>query len=404
MVGAVLFGVGIGFVMAVPISTKVLPAVRFVTLGGLAPALRGAIFMLIGFTLVGIAAHRMYQWIVIGTSQRRGNMDILTAININQLKERGPRIVTIGGGTGVSTLLRGLKRITSNLTAIVTIADDGGSSGRLRAELGMPSPGDARNCLIALSESGLLMEEIFDYRFSAGSGLYGHSLGNLLLAALYDGKGGMQQGLEAAAQLLAVTGRVIPVSNDKNLVLMGETKSGLILKGESEVGHAPDPLQRVWIEPQGSRALEGALQAIQEADMIVIGPGSLYTSVIPNFLLEGMRHAMAESKAAKVFVCNVATQRYETDGLGVAEHFGIFQVHADVPISHVIVNDRILDFPQEWGQLAVPPVSRIDGFEGIVVRADVVDEDFPTRHDPTKLAGVLLSIGPSSRNSVEVSD
>lgn len=393
MLGLALFSLGVGFTMAISISPKVLPLLRMLTLSELSPIVRGAVFIVAGAALGGVAVYHIYKWVVMGTSQKRGDVDILTAVDVKQHLARGPHIVAIGGGTGVSTLLRGLKRETSNLTAIVTMADDGGSSGRLRDDFGMLPPGDARNCLIALSESGPLMEELFDYRFDSGSDLNGHSLGNLLLAALYDSRGGMHEGLEAAAQLLAVSGKVVPVSNDKSLFLMGETVSGHILRGESEVGHAPDPLRRVWIEPEVAVAGEAALEAILQADLIVIGPGSLYTSIIPNFLLGGVAEALEASSAPKVFVCNVATQPHETDGYSVAEHLRVFQAHSGVSLTHLVVNNNVQVLPEEWHQVAVPPVSQIHGFGGAIVLADVVDTSFPTRHDPYKLTTTVMSIG-----------
>ncbi len=388
--GLALFSLGVGFAMTAPgdpAGPGVFPAV-----------VRSAALMLAGMGLGGVALHRIYGWVVRGASQSQGGMDILAAVEIMQNRGRGPRVVAIGGGTGVSTLLRGIKRKTGNLTAIVTIADDGGSSGRLRDDLHMPPPGDARNCLIALSEASPLMEELFDYRFNADSNLGGHSLGNLLLAALYEKRGGFQEGLEAAAEILAVSGRVVPVSNNIGLVLMGETVSGRVLKGESAVGHAPDPLRRIWLEPAGAVANEAALEAIRQAELIVIGPGSLYTSIIPNFLLPEIGEAVAASQAPTVFVCNVATQPYETDGLGAGEHLRAFQAHSGVSVSHVVVNSKTRDLPQEWGQAAVPHVSHIAGFKGAVIAADVVNDGFPTRHDPYKLADVLMSIERSQSN------
>ena len=209
---------------------------------------------------------------------------------------------------------------------------------------------------------------------------------------LYEKQGGFQEGLEAAAEILAVSGRVVPVSNNIGLVLMGETVSGRVLKGESAVGHAPDPLRRIWLEPASAVANEAALEAIRQAELIVIGPGSLYTSIIPNFLLPEIGEAVAASQAPTVFVCNVATQPYETDGFGAAEHLMAFQAHSGVSVSHVVVNSKTRDLPQEWGQAAVPHVSHIAGFKGAVIAADVVNDGFPTRHDPYKLADVLMSI------------
>ena len=219
--------------------------------------------------------------------------------------------------------------------------------------------------------------------------------------ALYEKTGGFSEGLEAAAKLLALSGRVVPVSNETGLVLMGKTISGDVLAGESSVGQAPDPLERVWTEPEGAAAGEDALEAIARAELIVIGPGSLYTSIIPCFLLQGMSEAITASQAQKVFVCNVATQPHETDGYGVQEHLDAFQAHSGVAVTHVLVNSNVEDLPNDWGQTAVAPVQRIDSFGGEVVLADVVDEGVRTRHDPDKLATALMEIAKSRPGVVE---
>ncbi len=306
--------------------------------------------------------------------------------------EQGPRIVAIGGGTGVSTLLRGLKHRTGNLTAIVTVADDGGSSGRLREELHMPPPGDARSCLVALSEAGPLMDELLDHRFNDDSVLGGHNVGNLLLAALHGKHGGFQEALEAAATLLRASGRVLPVSNRADLVLMAETSSGAVLRGESAVGLAPEPIRRIWLEPDGASANEAALDAIRQADLIVIGPGSLYTSILPNFLLHEIGEAVAASDAPTVLVCNVSTQLHETDGFDAADHMAAFREHSGMSVSHFLVNSKVAETSREPLQAPVPPVAVVDGFHGVLVSADVVDDDVPVRHDPHKLAGALMDI------------
>ena len=392
MLGLVMFGLGVGFAMAIPISSKVLIVLRTLTLGGYPPLIRGAVFVLMGSVLGGFSVYRAYKWIVAGISIAHEGVDIFEALDQKQYRGRGRKIVAIGGGNGVSTLLRGLKLETSNLKAIVTIADDGGSSGILRKDLGMPAPGDARNCLIALSEAEPLLEELFDYRFKNGSGLNGHSLGNLLLAALYEKRSGLHEGLAAAAQLLRISGRVVPVSNDPSVEIVGEMVSGTILRGESAVGHASEPLRRVWIEPDGAIPNQAAVEAIGEADIIVIGPGSLYTSIIPNFLFQGIQEALAASLAPKVFVCNVATQPDETDGYGVEDHLMVFQANTGVAVTHVLVNSNVRTLPSIWNQVAVQPVSRLDGFDGQVVMVDVVDDEFPTRHDPMKIAQAILEI------------
>ena len=362
------------------------------TLGELPAALLGGASMLAGAALAALAVRGVYGWVVRGTSLRREGVDILTAVDMMQRRGRGPRVVTIGGGTGMSTLLRGLKHWTTNLTAIVTVADDGGSSGRLRDDLRMPPPGDARNCLVALSEAGPVIEGLFDYRFNSGSHLDGHSLGNLLLAALYEKQGGFQEGLDAAARILAVSGTVVPVSSQVGLVLMGETASGAVLTGESEVGRTSEPLRRIWLEPDGAAAGEAALRAIRNADLIVIGPGSLYTSILPNFLLREIGGAVAASDAPSILVCNVATQPHETDGYDAGHHLAEFRAHSGVSVSHFLVNSNVRVLPNEWNQAAVPAVSQVEGFRGVLVSADVVNDDFPVRHDPYKLAGALMSI------------
>ena len=304
----------------------------------------------------------------------------------------GPNVVAIGGGTGLATLLRGLKHCTDHLTAIVTIADDGGSSGRLRTDLAMPPPGDARNCLVALSRAEPLMADLFDHRFKGTSSLNGHSLGNLLLAALYEMRGGFRQGLAAAAQLLDVAGQVVPVSDHNGLVLMGETVQGAVVRGESAVGHAPGGLRRVWLEPSGVWASETTMAAIREADLIVIGPGSLYTSIIPNFLVEGIGWAIQGSHARTVFVCNVATQLHETDHYTVQDHLGAFSLHAGFDPTHVVINANRLDLPEGCGQEPIDVGLPGYNYRGRLIYSDVVDPAFPTQHDPEKLARVIMAI------------
>ena len=397
VLGLVLFSIGIGFSMATTISPEILPILRYITLENFPPVPRGIVFIIVGAIITTSAAFQSIRWLIAATTQKGRRLDILTAMDRKRRLGQGLHVVAIGGGTGLSTVLRGLKYATGNITAIVTIADDGGSSGRLGTDLQMPPPGDARNCLVALSESEPLLEELFNYRFDERSSLHGHSLGNLLLAALYDIRGGFHESLESAASLLALHGKVIPVSAEEKIVLKGETSDGTLLQGESEVGHAPGPISRVWIEPTTSQASEAAITAIGEADLIVIGPGSLYTSIIPNFLVGGIKEALSKSKVAKVFICNVSTQIHETDGYGVVEHLQAFSEHSGVSPSHVLVNNNLHTLPDDSGQTGIAPVSQIDNFNGTIIDADLVDLDFPTRHDPEKLAAILLTIGANTK-------
>lgn len=233
-----------------------------------------------------------------------------------------PRVVAIGGGTGLSTMLRGLKRYTGRITAVVTVADDGGGSGVLRRELGMPPPGDVRNCICALANTEPTMERLINYRFSEGR-LTGQSLGNLMLAALNDMSGSFDEAVRRMSDVLAITGRVLPVSNE-NVRLIAEFDDGVTVVGESRIAgmkHGADRrIARVRLEPERPAALPEALEAIAAADLIVIGPGSLYTSILPNLLTDGVAHAVAVARALKVYVLNVMTQDGETEGYTASDH------------------------------------------------------------------------------------
>lgn len=231
--------------------------------------------------------------------------------------EKGPKIVVIGGGTGLSNLLRGLKVHTNNLTAIVTVADDGGSSGRLREDYQMIAPGDLRNCLVALAEQEGVMEDIFKFRFDGNGDLAGHSFGNLFITALTQVHGGdVEEALKAASNLLRVRGRVIPSSTEL-IKLVAELADGSIIEGESNIPTANSPIKRVYSRPANPKPEGAALQAIDEADAIILGPGSLYTSIIPNLLTDKIAEHLRASKANKIYICNVMTQPGETDGLSL---------------------------------------------------------------------------------------
>ena len=390
-IGVLLLSLGASFLLTIPLSTGFLTAARFVTLSGMDLMIRGLIFGGVGVLLVTISARHLYRLFVEGVMGGRETKRLLQDLHQYRTRVRGPNIVAIGGGTGLATLLRGLKLYTRNITAVVTVADDGGSSGRLRTELAMPPPGDARNCLIALSEAEPLMESLMQYRFNNGVGLEGHSLGNLLLAALTDLRGGFDPGLEAAAQLLRVNGRVLPSTLATDVVLTGVTQSGEVVHGESRIGAFPAPMKRVWLEPAQLPVNPEVTEAVREADIIVIGPGSLYTSIIPNFLVDGFKESLQASHAPKVFVCNVATESGETDGYGAPEHLKGFLEHTGVPVSHLIANSNVEALPAEWGQVAVE-ARRLPGFTGRYVAADVVDETLRTHHDATKLAKVVMDI------------
>jgi uncharacterized cofD-like protein len=255
------------------------------------------------------------------------------------IKKDLPRIVVIGGGTGLSVMLRGLKEKPLDITAIVTVADDGGSSGILRTELQMPPPGDIRNVLNALADVEPMMSRMLEYRFTAGNGLAGHSLGNLILAAMNDITGDFVSGVRELSRVLAVRGRVLPTANHA-IVLKAEMDDGTIIEGESKIPKAGGKIKRVFLEPPDVTPLPEALEAIRETDAILIGPGSLYTSILPNLLVPGVAEALVETDAVKIFICNVMTQPGETDNYSVSDHLQAIHDHVGHHLfDYVIVNN-----------------------------------------------------------------
>jgi len=310
-------------------------------------------------------------------------------------RQRGPKIVAVGGGTGLSTLLRGLKKFTTNVTAIVTVADDGGSSGRLRRELGVLPPGDFRNCIVALADAEPLMAKLFQYRFGKGSDLEGHSFGNLFIVAMSGITGNFEEAIREASRVLAVRGQILPSTLD-NVTLAAELEDEEHVHGESKISQSTVPIKRLYMEPAHPAAYPEAVKAILDADIIVVGPGSLYTSVLPNLMVEGIAKAVMASDALKVYVCNVATQRGETDGFSVVDHIRALQRHLNGnPFHFVIANNNLSgDIPLEWRVQAVVPGDVLNGaVDGPrVVLADVVDDANPLRHDPDKVSETLLRL------------
>ncbi|MFD2614011.1 gluconeogenesis factor YvcK family protein [Paenibacillus gansuensis] len=253
--------------------------------------------------------------------------------------QRLPKIVVIGGGTGLSVMLRGLKEMPLDITAIVTVADDGGSSGILRSEMQMPPPGDIRSVIAALADVEPLLSELLQYRFTSGAGLAGHSLGNLILAAMTDISGDFVTGIRELSQVLAVRGQVLPASGQA-IVLRAEMEDGTVVIGESNIPKAGKRIKKVFIEPENVQPLPEALKALEEADAILAGPGSLYTSILPNLLVPKLAEAILKSEAVKIFVCNVMTQPGETDNYSVSDHLTAVHQHVGHHLfDYVIVNN-----------------------------------------------------------------
>ncbi len=268
------------------------------------------------------------------------NQSLLENLYRRRKLNRGPKIVAVGGGTGLSMLLRGIKNITNNVTAVVTVGDDGGSSGRLREEMGVLPPGDIRNCIAALADDEDLVTKLFQYRFKTGEGLEGHSFGNLFLTALCAITGDMVRAVKESSNVLSIRGRVLPSTLD-DMKLVAEMQDGRIIHGESNIPEAHGKIKRLFTDPQDCKALPDVISAIRDAELIILGPGSLYTSVIPNLLIREIAHEIAKSSAKKIYVCNIMTQPGETDGYSVCDHINAIMKHAGSKnvIDAVLVND-----------------------------------------------------------------
>lgn len=312
---------------------------------------------------------------------------------------KGPAITVIGGGHGLSVLLRGIKEATMNITAVVTVADDGGSSGRLRSELGIIPPGDLRNCLVALADTEPLMERLFQYRFDGGSALAGHSFGNLFIAAMNEVTGGdMEKALKESSKVLAVKGRVLP-SSTEHVRLDAIMEDGSVVLGESNIPLAKKKIHRVQLHPKKVQAVESAIEAIMTAEAIVLGPGSLYTSIMPNLLIGGIADALKRTKAVKIYICNVLTQPGETDNFTVSEHVrAIFEHVGKGVIDYVLVNSAQLPahIAKSCAEVNSYPV-KFDERElkalGVgYLCADIVSWEDNVHHDPAKLTQNVMRI------------
>jgi len=310
-------------------------------------------------------------------------------------RDRGPRIVTIGGGHGLATLLRGLKAYTRNLTAVVTVADDGGSSGRLRESYGILPPGDIRNCLAALSNDEQMLTQLFHYRFSGKGGLDGHSFGNLFITALAEITGSFEGAIAESGKVLSVSGRVLPSTlHDVRLVAdmqLPSISNQVRVQGESSIPKMAGRVRRVWIEPNDAPAFPPVLKAILNADMLIIGPGSLYTSLLPNLLVHDLLGAIHATRALKVYVCNIATQTGETDTYSVYDHMRALEEHmGDSLFDIILCNDNYEGQLAEDSQWVLADEKTLA--DSRVHCADLADENHPWRHDSSKLAKKLIEI------------
>ena len=393
LAGATLLGLGIGYVLLDLYRTVPLPPpVTVLTLQFIPRLGRALLFGGLGVALMVWSLGRIQRNLL--APFLRPGQDLASTLNEHRRRGRGPRIVAIGGGTGLSTLLRGLKAHTSNLTAIVTVADDGGSSGRLRQALGVLPPGDFRNCIAALADDEALTTQLFQYRFGSGEGLGGHSFGNLFITAMTEVAGSFERALLESSRVLAIQGQVLP-STLQDVTLVGDLavdgESVSRVQGESQITQHAGAIQHVYLQPDDAPAFPGAIRAILEADLIVLGPGSLYTSLLPNLLVRDLASAIAASRARKVYVCNTATQPGETTGYSVRDHVLAIERHTRTGLFPVVLANsrqqgRLLP-NLEWVPLDPP----LNG-QHRVITADVADVERPWRHDSAKLANALMNL------------
>jgi uncharacterized cofD-like protein len=362
--------------------------------------LRGVIVATVGVGLFVYGSWRAVRVLMGPFLNSESDQPLVEVIYQKRFLSRGPKIVVIGGGTGLSTLLRGIKEHTSNITAVVTVADDGGSSGRLREELGIPAVGDIRNCIAALADSEPLMGELLQYRFpgSGEASLGGHTIGNLLLAAMTSVQGDdFEEGVRQMNRVLAVRGQVVPATGTV-VTLHARLLSGAEVTGQSEIAKSTK-IERVWLTPENVAAGDDARRAVEEADLIVVGPGSLYTSIMPSLLLPELLAAVRASAAVKLYICNVATQRGETQGYDLADHVGALERHTGAGWMDVVLANNQFEAkrPGGYGAEAVklrwPPAAVLsEPAMPRLVLEDVVDPENAHHHDAARLAAAVMRI------------
>ena len=360
----------------------------------------GGAFLLLGLWLLLQGIRQFFLHLIRTLNPALGEARVSEVYLRRQKLAQGPKTVALGGGTGLSTLLRGLKVHTSNITAIVTVTDDGGSSGRLVKETGMIPPGDIRNCLVALADAEKAMTDLFQHRFKKESGsLSGHSMGNLLIAALVDqSRGDFEKAVDMASNVLAIRGRVVP-STLERVGLRAILETGEEICGETAIVKAGGTIRRIYLDPPDVAPQQAALDAIAEADLICIGPGSVYTSVIPTLLVPGIAEALRASKAIRTYICNVMTQPGESDAFTASEHVTAVQVNVEKRVfDYVVVNTAVPSpellerYLKEGQHFVDPDVDRIRATGFRVIPGDFMSESNVVRHDPMRLAAKLVGL------------
>jgi uncharacterized cofD-like protein len=393
-VGVILIGLGFAyFALELYRDAAFPPIVSALTLQFLPYAVRGLLLLLAGAGLFGVGLWR-FNGTLLGAVRGTDQRPVVEALWAQHKASAGPRVVAIGGGHGLGALLSGLKHHTGNITAIVTVADDGGSSGRLRRDLGVLPPGDFRMCISALADNESLVTQLMQYRFASGDGLAGHSFGNLFIAALAQVTGSFEKALVESSRVVASKGRIIP-STLSDVVLCAEFRDSPVqARGESSIGKQGLPIERVWLEPSDPPVYPEAVKAILDADLVVIGPGSLWTSLMPNLLVNGLIDVLKQIKAPIVYVANITTERGETDGFTLGDHIDAIERHIgrDV-VDYVLINSRAVSaFKPPSGVDIIDPNAPIASSTMQVVRKDLVSDTEPWRHNAAKLAEAVMAI------------
>ena len=357
----------------------------------------GVVIILCGIVLIVMGIGKMIVSLIT-LFIPKGERELVNILYQKRFLERGPKIVAIGGGHGLSHLILGLKEYTSNITAIVTVADSGGSSGRLREEFNIVAPGDIRNCLVALADAPALMGDLFQFRFSKESQLQGHNFGNLFLTAMVQVTGDFEKAVKESSKVLAIRGKVIP-STVHNVHLVAEYEDSSITEGEAKIPRKGVKIRRIFLKPRDVTPTAEALEAIREAEIIVLGPGSLYTSVIPNLLIKELADAVVESGAYKIYVCNVMTQQGESEGYSASDHVEAIVQHSHRKIMNACLVNSAEVPPEAQGRYksedsfpVVPDVDRIREMGIEVVGTDLLSVTDYVRHDSTKLTKALIKL------------
>ncbi len=392
-----LAAIGIGMVLLLNLFVFDLMA----PLGGPGGAMMvGAIAVALGCAAVVIALRQTLRSVA-SALHPEGREHLVDLMLEERRLQGGPKVVVVGGGTGLAMLLRGLKKYTTNLTAVATVADSGGSSGRLRQDIGVPPPGDIRNCLVALADSEQLMTELFQFRFNGqAGGLSNHSFGNLLIAAMTEITGDFEQAVRETSRVLAIRGRVLPPTVDA-VELCARMTDGTVVRGEADISAAGKQIDYVYLDPPDVTAVDEVLETIEAAELIVIGPGSTFTSVIPNLLISGVPEALRRSPAVKVFVCNVMTQPGETTGFSASDHVKAIQRHTqELPFDYVLMNvarveESVLErYRAEGADQVEADYAEVARMGLIPLRAELisVSADGWVRHDTVMLARRLMEL------------